>query len=43
VNWYPRPHLRVMLDWVESRSRDRLNNATLDRTSALLGRVQVDF
>lgn len=43
VNWYPRPHLRVMLDWIDSRSRDRLNNATLDRTQALVGRVQVDF
>lgn len=43
VNWYPRPHLRVMLDWIDSRSRDRLNNATLDRTQAVVGRLQVDF
>lgn len=43
VNWYPRPHLRVMLDWVDSRSRDRRNDRTLDRTGALLARAQFDF
>jgi len=43
VNWYPRPHLRLMLDWVDSRSRNRINDRTLDRTGALLARAQFDF
>ncbi len=43
VNWYPRPHLRLMLDWVDSRSRDRIGDRTLDRTGALLARAQFDF
>ena len=43
VNWYPRPHLRLMLDWVDSRSRDRIGDRTLDRTGVLLARAQFDF
>ena len=43
VNWYPRPHLRLMLNWIDSRNRDRLQDLTLDRTRALVGRVQIDF
>lgn len=43
VNWYPRPHLRLMLDYTDSRSRDRQLGTVLDRTRALAGRLQVDF
>lgn len=43
VNWYPRPHLRLMLDWIDSRNRDRLLERTLDHTRAVAGRVQFDF
>lgn len=42
-NWYLRPNLRVMLDFIQSRNRDRLGDATLDRTRALTGRLQYDF
>lgn len=43
VNWYPRPHLRVMLDWIDGRTRDRLRDTTADRTRALAARLQLDF
>lgn len=43
VNWYAQRHMRVMLDWTESRRRDRLADRTLDDTGTLAGRVQFDF
>lgn len=43
VNWHLRSNLRFMLDWIESRNRDRLADRTLDRTRALTGRFQYDF
>ena len=43
LNWYPRAHVRLMFDWVDGRSRDRLADRTADRTRALLGRLQLDF
>ncbi|MBX9401481.1 porin [Lysobacter sp. BMK333-48F3] len=43
VNWHLRSNLRFMLDWIESRNRDRLAGVTLDRTRALTGRFQYDF
>ncbi len=43
VNWYAHRHMRVMIDWTESRRRDRLAARTLDDTGTLAGRVQFDF
>ncbi len=43
ANWYLRPNLRLMLNLIHSRNRDRLSGATLDRTRALTGRFQYDF
>lgn len=43
VNWYARKHFRVMLDWTDSRNRDRLADSTLDHTRTLAGRLQFDF
>ena len=43
VNWYARKHFRVMLDWTDSRNRERLADSTLDRTRTLAGRLQFDF
>jgi phosphate-selective porin OprO/OprP len=43
VNWHLRSNLRFMLDWIESRNRDRLADTTLDRTRAITGRFQYDF
>lgn len=43
VNWHLRSNLRFMLDWIESRNRDRLAGVTLDRTRAVRGRFQYDF
>lgn len=43
ANWYLRPNLRLMLDYIDSRNRDRLAGITTDRTSALTGRFQYDF
>lgn len=43
ANWYLRPNLRLMLNLIQSRNRDRLSGATLDRTRALTGRFQYDF
>ncbi|WP_353086948.1 porin [Stenotrophomonas sp.] len=42
-NWYMRPNLRFMLNLIESRNRDRLADATVDRTRAVTGRLQYDF
>ncbi len=42
-NWYMRPNLRFMLNVIESRNRDRLADATVDRTRAVTGRLQYDF
>ncbi|WP_457395520.1 hypothetical protein [Roseateles sp. P5_E1] len=38
-----RENLRFMLNLIESRNRDRLASATLDRTRAVTGRLQFDF
>ena len=43
VNWHLRSNLRFMLDWIDSRNRDRLADVTLDRTRAVTGRFQYDF
>lgn len=43
VNWHLRSNLRFMLDLLQSRTRDRLADRTLDRTSAVTGRFQYDF
>jgi len=43
VNWYLRPNLRLMFDFIDSRNRDRLAGMTLDRTRAVTGRFQYDF
>jgi len=43
VNWYARKHFRVMLDWTDSRNRDRLADSALDHTRTLAGRLQFDF
>lgn len=43
ANWYLRPNLRLMLDYIDSRNRDRLAGTTVDRTRALTGRFQYDF
>ncbi len=42
-NWYLRDNLRFMLNLIESRNRDRLARATVDRTRAVTGRLQFDF
>lgn len=42
-NWYLRDNLRLMLDLIESRNRDRLAHRTSDRTRAVTGRFQYDF
>ena len=42
-NWYLRDNLRFMLNLIESRNRDRLAGATVDRTRAVTGRLQFDF
>lgn len=43
ANWYLRPNLRLMLNLIHSRNRDRRSGDTLDRTRALTGRFQYDF
>ncbi|HEY0334817.1 MAG TPA: porin [Stenotrophomonas sp.] len=43
VNWYLRPHLRLMFDFIDSRNRDRLADLTTDHTQAVTGRFQYDF
>jgi phosphate-selective porin OprO/OprP len=43
VNWYAVKHLRVMVDWTDTRRRDELAARTLDHTGVLAGRVQLDF
>lgn len=43
VNWYAPKHLRVMVDWTDTRRRDELAGRTLDRTGVLAGRIQLDF
>lgn len=43
VNWYLRANLRFMLDWTESRNRNRLADRTIDHTRAVTGRFQYDF
>lgn len=43
ANWYLRPNLRLMLDLIDSRNRDRLAGATVDHTRAVTGRFQFDF
>ncbi|HBK47345.1 MAG TPA: porin, partial [Xanthomonadaceae bacterium] len=43
ANWYLKPNLRLMLDLIDSRNRDRLARTTLDHTRALTGRFQYDF
>ncbi|MEB1528457.1 OprO/OprP family phosphate-selective porin [Xanthomonas sp. WHRI 7945] len=42
-NWYLKPNLRLMLNLIDSRNRDHLAGATLDRTRAITGRFQYDF
>ena len=42
-NWYMRENLRFMLNLIESRNRDRLADANVDRTRAVTGRLQYDF
>lgn len=43
ANWYLKPNLRLMLDLIDSRNRDRLSATTTDHTRALTGRVHYDF
>jgi len=42
-NWYIRDNLRFMVNVIESRNRDRLADATVDRTRAVTGRLAFDF
>ncbi|RMH93236.1 porin [Lysobacter pythonis] len=42
-NWYLRKNLRLMLNLIETRNRDRLSGLTTDRTRALTGRLHFDF
>lgn len=42
-NWYLRPNLRLMLNVIDSKNRDRLLHATVDHTRAVTGRFQYDF
>ncbi|AIC09411.1 porin [Xylella fastidiosa subsp. sandyi Ann-1] len=43
VNWYIKPNLRLMLNLIDSRNRDRLAGTILDHTRALTGRFHYDF
>ncbi|MGH8054548.1 MAG: OprO/OprP family phosphate-selective porin [Stenotrophomonas sp.] len=43
VNWYAPRHVRLMLDWTDSRRRATPGGRTLDHTGVLAGRVQFDF
>lgn len=42
-NWYLRDNLRFMLNLIDSRNRDHLADATVDRTRAVTGRLAFDF
>ncbi|WP_115050002.1 OprO/OprP family phosphate-selective porin [Xanthomonas arboricola] len=42
-NWYFKPNLRVMLNVIDSRNRDRRVDAVVDHTLAVTGRFQYDF
>lgn len=42
-NWYFKPNLRVMLNVIDSRNRDRMVDAVVDHTLAVTGRFQYDF
>ncbi|PPU77664.1 MULTISPECIES: OprO/OprP family phosphate-selective porin [Xanthomonas] len=42
-NWYFKPNLRVMLNVIDSRNRDRTMDAVVDHTLAVTGRFQYDF
>nr|WP_221238169.1 OprO/OprP family phosphate-selective porin [Xanthomonas sp. MWU16-30325] len=42
-NWYFKPNLRVMLNVIDSRNRDRMADAVVDHTLAVTGRFQYDF
>lgn len=43
VNWYASRNVLLRLDYIHSQARDRLAHATLDRTNAVTGRVQIAF
>ncbi|MFC7519316.1 OprO/OprP family phosphate-selective porin [Xanthomonas populi] len=42
-NWYFKPNLRVMLNVIDSRNRDRRMDTVVDQTLALTGRFQYYF